>query len=185
VIDWLFEGRLSVYIALAGLAVFLLFLWQRRRKRGYLIGVAVSVALIGLYALLDVTIESDREQILRKVNEMAAAFNAGNLDAAFVHISDHFRSPRGQSKQALREMAQHYRDQQIVERIIVWDIVCLESPSRMNGTTRVFFSVKAIGFREFLADCDAIFDFDGQHGWRMRAVRLFKPQTNEEWPTQF
>lgn len=184
-IDWLFEGRLSVYIALAGLSGFLLFLWGKRRKRGYLIGFVIAAASIGLYAVLDAAIESDREQIVRKVKEMAAAFNAHDLDAAFVHISDHFRSPGGRGKEQLREMAQNYQKQGFVERIIVWDIVCVGSPSRLNRTARVLFSVKAIGVREFLADCDAIFEFDPPHGWRMREVRLFKPQTSEEWPVQF
>jgi hypothetical protein len=179
--DWLFEGRPSVYIALVGVAVILLILWWQRRKRWCLIAVAIVAALAGLYALLDVNVETDREQIVRKINAMIAAVNAHNLDAAFTHISDQFRSERGKSKADLRAMAEMYLNQRIVETVKAWDITMPERPSREHPPARVFFSVKASGVQEFLADCDATFDFDAQHGWRLRSFRLLKPQTNEEW----
>jgi hypothetical protein len=181
VFDWLFEGRPSVYIALAGVAVLLLILWWQRRKRGLLLAAAFVAVLIGLYALLDVTVETDREQIVRKINAMIAAVNAHNLDAAFTHVSDQFRSPRGKSKAELRGMAETYMNQRYVESVKVWDITLPERPSREHPPARVFFSVKTFGVREFLADCDATFDFDAQQGWRLSGFRLLKPQTNEEW----
>jgi len=46
------------------------------------------------------------------------------------------------------------------------------------------FSAKAEGVRDLLADCDAVFDFTGDDGWRLQSIRLLKPQTSEEWPQQ-
>jgi len=185
VFDWLFEGHTSVYVVLAALMGFLLVAWWQTRKRWVLMGVPLVAALAGVYALLDVMVETDREQIVRKVNALVAALNAHNLDAAFVHVSDEFRSPAGKSKKEVRDAARMYFDQKIVERVKVWDIVCEGTPSRERPPARVFFSIKVEGFRDLFADCDATCDFHPEHGWRLFRVRLFIPQTTEEWPHQF
>jgi hypothetical protein len=184
VFDWLFEGLPSVYVALGGVAVLLLVIWWQQRKRWCLIGVAVAAALIGLYALLDYAVETDREQIVRKIKEMAAGVNAHKLDATFVHISDQFRSRGGKTKQELRREAQGYLDRKTVESVDVWDILLEERPSREKGEVPVRFSAKVHGGQEFFTDCEAIFDFHPEHGWRLKSFRLVKPQTNEEWPWQ-
>ena len=181
--DWLFEGP-TVYVALAALAAFLLVLWWQKRKRWCLIGVAVVVGLLGLYAILDRAVETDRKQIVRKVNEMAAAVNAHNLDAAFVNISDQFRSHDGKSKKQLRAAGQMYLDQKIVERVDVWDIAIEGKPSREKGEVHVRFSVKVHGSQEFFTDCEALFTFEPEHGWQLKGFRLVKPQTTEDWPWQ-
>jgi hypothetical protein len=181
--DWLFEGRTSVYAILAALVVFLLLAWWQMRKRWLLAGVVFTAALIGLYALLDRTVETDREQIVRRLNEMVAAVNAHNLDAAFVHISDQFRSAGGKSKNELRAAAQAHLGRD-VESVQVWDILIDGRPSREQGEVHVFFSAKTHNGQEFLTDCDAIFEFNAAHGWQMRTFRLLKPQTTEEWGRQ-
>ena len=183
--DWLFEGRTSVYAVLAALAVFLLVAWWQMRKRWLLAGVVLTAALVGLYALLDKAVETDREQIVRKLREMAAAVNAHNLNAAFVHISDRFRSQGGKSKRELREAAQSLLELGDVESVQFWDIAIEGRPSRELGEVHVFFSAKAHNTRGgFLTDCDAVFEFNPQQGWQLRSFRLLKPQTNEEWNFQ-
>ncbi|HZV04462.1 MAG TPA: hypothetical protein VE999_05170 [Gemmataceae bacterium] len=183
--DWLFEGRTGVYAVLAALVVFLLVIWWQTRKRWLLLGVAVAVALIGLYALLDKVVETDREQIVRKVNEMAAAVNSRNLDALFENISENFRSPLGKDKQQFRDFVGHYVNGGIVQNVRVWDIEFDDSPSRENPPARVFFRARAEeNGRGLFADCETMWGFDSQHGWRLRSIRLFKPQTTEEWPIQ-
>jgi hypothetical protein len=184
--DWLFEGRTSVYAVLAALAVFLLVIWWQTRKRWLLLGVAVAAGLIGLYALLDKAVETDREQIVRKVNEMAAAVNARNLDALFENISENFRTPLGKDKQQFRGFVEHYVNGGIVQNARVWDIEFEDRPSPEHPPARVFFRAKAEeSGRALFADCETTFGFDSQHGWRLRSIRLFKPQTTEEWPIQF
>jgi hypothetical protein len=182
--DWLFEGRPSVYAVLAALTVFLLLVWWQMRKRWLLAGVACAAVLVGLYAFLDWAVETDREQIVRKLKEMAAAINAHNLDAAFVHISDHFRSPGGKTKRELRNVAQAHFDRRDVERVDVWDIFIEGRPSREQGEVHVFFSAKTHNSHEFLTGCDAVFEFRSEQGWQLRSFRLLKPQTNEEWGWQ-
>ncbi len=182
--DWLFEGRTSVYAILAALFVFLLLAWWQMRKRWLWAGILLTAALVGLYALLDQVVETDREQIIRKLYEMVAAVNDHNLNAAFVHISDQFRSAGGKTKGDLQATAQTYLDRRTVDRVQVWDIVIDGRPSREQGEVHVFFSAKTHNGQEFLTDCDAIFEFHAQHGWQLRTFRLLKPQTTEEWGFQ-
>jgi hypothetical protein len=183
--DWLFEGRTSVYVVLAALAAFLLLVWWQTRRRWLLAGVVVVAVLIGLYALLDRAIETDREQIVRKVQEMAAAVNARDFKGLFKNISDNFRSPQGKDKQQFLNTVADYLQRGTVRNVRVWDIVCEETPSREHSPAHVTFRAKAeSGGRELLADCDATFDYDPEHGWRMRSLRLFKPQMTEEWEIQ-
>ncbi|MGH7172082.1 MAG: hypothetical protein ACRELG_17550, partial [Gemmataceae bacterium] len=153
--DWLFEGRTSVYVVLAALTVFLLLVWWQTRKRWCLVAVVVAVAMIGLYAQLNKTVETDREQIVRKVQEMAAAMNARDLDRLFENISDNFRSPEGRDKQQLRDTIANYLQTGMVRNVRVWDIVCEDTPSREHPPARVSFSAKADSGRELLADCEA------------------------------
>jgi hypothetical protein len=182
--DWLFEGRTSVYVVLAALAVFLLLVWWQTRKRWCLAAVVVTAGLVGLYALLDKMVETDFEQLVRKVNEMAAAMNAHDVDALFRNISDNFRSPQGKDKQQLRDALSNYLNMKMVENVRVWDIVVVDTPSRDHPPAQVFFRAKAESGRDLLADCEATFDFDAQQGWRLKGLRLLKPQTTEEWPIQ-
>jgi hypothetical protein len=182
--DWLFEGQTSDYAILAALAVFLLLAWWQTRKRWLLAGAVLTIALAGLYALLDKAVETDREQIVRKMKEMVAAVNAHNLNAAFVHISDRFRSQGGKSKSELRLAAQSFLARGVVESVQVWDIVIDGRPSREQGEVHVFFSAKTHNGQEFLTGVDAIFGFHPDHGWQLRSFRLLKPQTDEEWGFQ-
>jgi len=182
--DWLFEGRTSVYVVLVALAVFLLLVWWQTRKRWCLVGVLVVAGLAGLYVLLDKTVETDREQLVRKVQELAAAVNARDFRGLFKNISDNFRSPLGKDKQQFQDTVADYIQRGMVSNVRVWDIVCEDTPSREHPPARVFFRAKAESGRELMADCDATFDYDPQHGWRLRSLRLLKPQTTEEWQIQ-
>jgi hypothetical protein len=184
VFDWVFEGRPFVFVVCAALGVFLLLVWWQIRKFLFLLAVALVVAAIGLYALLDRVVETDREQLVRKVNELAAAVNARNVDALFENVSDNFRSARGEDKQRFRETVANYIQGGMVGNVRVWDIVCEGTPSRNHSPAHVVFSAKAESGRELLADCDTTFEYDAQHGWRLRSLRLLKPQTTEEWSIQ-
>jgi hypothetical protein len=184
VFDWLFEGRTAVYVVLAAAAAFLLVLWWRSRKRWCLTALGVVVALWCLYALLNYAVETDREQIIRKINEMAARVNAHDLDGAFEHISDDFRGPGGTTKEDLRKRANDHIKSGIVTSVDVWDVECPGAVSRERQPAEASFMVKVHGVQGvegFFARCESTFAFDPGHGWQMKGFRLFKPQTTEEW----
>jgi hypothetical protein len=177
VFDWLFEGHRhpAVYIALAAAAVLFVVLWYRTRKRRWLIGAAVAAALAGLYCLLDYAVETDREQIERKIHAMAAGFKApAHLDAAFDNVSDHFHSSYVTDKKELRDLAQQHVQTSGITDVQILEIHCGEI-SREKNTAAVEFRAKVIGnfgggLEAVPVHCDATFDYDPALGWRMRGL---------------
>jgi hypothetical protein len=175
--DWLFEGHLSVYLLLAAAAVLFVVLWVRTRKRRWLVAAAIAVALASLYCLLDFAVETDREQVGRKLRAMADGFKApAKFDAVFNNVSDHFRSPEADmaDKAALRSKAQSYVQQYGITEVRISDLHWGEI-SREKNRAVADFRAKVIGnfgssLEAVTVHCDAIFDYDAGHGWRMRAL---------------
>jgi hypothetical protein len=182
VFDWLFEGRLSVYVFLGALAVLLLIAWWQNRWAWCLAGVGILLVLIGLYWLLDRLVETDREEITRKVEELAAAVRQKRLNAAFEHVSDQFRSPSGMTKQQFRDGAEREIHRYEITEIVVWDFEYPERPSREKGTARASFRFKVKGsFGDFIEHrCEPVFVYEPPRGWRLKSFKIFRPMPNEE-----
>src|SRR4051794_23048807 len=87
---WLVEGNPIVYFVLAIGLIFSAAAWWRTRKRPFAIAAGVFAVLILGFWLLDRAVESDGEQMVRKVAEVADAVTRHDLDAAFKHVSDRF-----------------------------------------------------------------------------------------------
>ena len=173
--DWLFEGRLSVYILflLAG-AVLLVLWWQQRSRRlEKFLGVVAGLAL--LYFLLDVLVTTDRERITTKVYVMAEAFNQRELDRVFANISDDFHSKTyGLNKKTLRaetvKALDRYNAHARVKSVKVTDI------DREQGTAKVSFTA-IVDFGSAYSPpvtCEADFVREGEDQWRMKDIRFYK-----------
>jgi hypothetical protein len=91
VFDWLFEGRLTVYLFLAAVALAFAGLYWRTHKRYWLFPAGAFVLLAAPYFLLDRLVETRSEQITRKLGAMAAAVQRRDADAIFRHIAADFR----------------------------------------------------------------------------------------------
>ena len=91
-LDYFCEGRSSVYVVLALAGLGLLVLWWQTRKRGFLLALAAVALLAGLHFLLDRFVETDHEQVTRKLQEMAAGVKNRNVDAILTHVSDRFHA---------------------------------------------------------------------------------------------
>src|SRR5690348_14070031 len=98
--EWLVEGRLPVYLLLLTAAIVLLAAWWQTRHRLWLRALVVVAGLVGLYALLDVLIETPYEQMVRKVNEMAAVAQTRDAASLRANLADNF-DHHGLSKAAL------------------------------------------------------------------------------------
>ena len=174
--DWLFEGHLSVYVLLAAATVLLIVVGARTRNRRWFASAAGVVALAGLYCLLDFAVETDREQIQRKVKAMAAGLKApANLDAVLENVSDSFHCPFADSKTALREKAREQIKTWNITEVRISDLRCGEI-SRERKTAVAEFRAKVIGeFGTLEAApvfCKATFDYQPPHGWRMRELEV-------------
>ncbi len=175
-LDWLFEGHLSVYFLLTATAVVFAVLGARKRERRWYAFAAGALALVALYCLLDFAVETDREQIQRKVRAMSAGLTApAHIDAVFENVSDQFHCPFADSKRALREKTQQELGEWKITDVRVSDLHCGEI-SRERKTAVAEFRAKVIGSFGSLdaapVFCKATFDYDPAHGWRMRELEV-------------
>src|SRR5437660_99578 len=131
--DWLFEGQLIVYVALAIVAAAPLFYWYTSdRRRRWLIAAGAGVALVGVYFLLDRLVETRREQITRK---LMVEFPTGvrNKDAGriFQHISDQF-SYRGMDRAAFRKGVESRLGGRWVDDLTIWEVKFLDDQGKVS-----------------------------------------------------
>jgi hypothetical protein len=194
VFDWLFEGRTAVYVYLAAVGIFLLLAWQQTRKRLWLIGLGAVAVLAGLYFLLDRAVETDREQVVRKLQEMAAAVRGRDTDAIFAHVSDRF-DRNGRNKAQFRQVVDGVLRGRLVDDVEVWDFtfpelfrgtVPVPGEAAPAETIRMSFRAKAkgAGVPEGPGNpCEARFVRDPDGQWRMLDFQVFNPViTNEPVP---
>jgi hypothetical protein len=194
VFDWLFEGRTSVYVSLAAIALVMLLAWQQTRKRFCLIGLAAAVGLAGLYFLLDRLVETGREQVVRKVQEMAAGVRARDVNAIFNHVSERF-SRGGADRTRFRDMVDGVLRARMVDEVEVWEFtfpedfratVSLPGQETPAETIRFSFRAKAKGgmATENVGNpCEARFVRDPDGQWRLLDFQVFNPVlTNQREP---
>jgi hypothetical protein len=182
--DWLFEGRLTVYLILGGLAFLSLLLYSRERKQLWAwVGVAF-LALVGLYFLLDRLVETGREQVARKLNEMAAAVKTRDTEALFRNISEKFHFGL-LDRASFRQAVERALRDRWVDEILVWDIEDKAEWSSSSNSARVTFQSKPVGAVNpermfFRVESDFVRDPDGQ--WRLAGFQVFNPAVNTNEP---
>src|SRR4051812_46335796 len=140
--SWLVEGEPVVYAVLGIVFVGFLLAWWRTRKRKLAVAAGMAGALFLGYYLLDRFVESDGEQMVRKVKEMANAISAHDLDAAFRNVSESFdRPPR--NKASFRKFCDDILRVGNVTEVRVWDSspVDVSRPQR-TGTVEFHFKVR-------------------------------------------
>jgi hypothetical protein len=180
VFDWLFEGRLSVYLVLAVAAAVLLALWWRDRKRRWLYGVAAVGALAGAYWVCDRLVETGREQIARKLPAMARAVGARKPADVLAHVSDQF-DWEGLDKKEFGQRLPGWLGR--VKGLEVRGIDFRDGRGPQKGKpAEVVFYAKAAGDLnpsgvEVRCEAEFVCDPDGQ--WRLKGLKVFFPLTAE------
>jgi hypothetical protein len=188
VLDWLLDDRISVGILLGVVAGVLAAFWWRTRKRSLAWAAAAAALLLltflGFSLLWDR--ETDRQQVARKVEELAAACQARDGRQLARNISPEFRSPRGQPRDEFCRMAEEYLQRLGIREVAVWGIK-VEELSRANRAARVHFSGKARGKEEYpAASCEAEFRLDPDNEWRLKGFKIFFPSnTTQEFALPF
>lgn len=177
--DWLFEGHLTVYLALAVAAAVLLVLWWGDRKERWLWLLLVPAGLALLYLLLDVAIETRHESIRRKLHEMAAAVKTRDTAAIIRHLSPAFRWGAANREQ-FRKLADDFFRDPVVDEMTIWEV----RPDAADPN-RVMLKAKprggrATGAEYFLVRTTWTKDADGQ--WRMTGFTVHLPYSDSDAP---
>jgi hypothetical protein len=182
---WLVEGDLTLYAILAAVGLVCVAVWWRTRRRTYAIGaVAVAVAILA-FLLLDHFVESEREQMIRKVQEIAHAISHRRLDRAFEHVSEQF-DRRGKNKQGFREFAEAHLRRGFVTDVQVWDFTVTEvSAETRLGVVECFFKVRGNfpgGESPPGAFTRIVFTLDPDKQWRVRSFDWFSSISDSKSP---
>lgn len=160
---------------------------KQSSSRRYLIAAAVValVAMLGLF-ICDRLFESDKEQIVRKLNEMSDGVRTRNLDLTFSHLSDKFRV-QSTDKPTLRTLGDRAIQSGQVTEIRIWAIE-FESFDPEGGKAVVNFRFKVIGEmmrgeNQFIGEGTFVREPDGQ--WRAIKWRAFPfSGKKDEYPLQ-
>jgi hypothetical protein len=182
---WLIEGSPTVYLLLALVGLISLAAWWRTRKRTYLaVASAAGVLILGYFAL-DRVVESDAEQIGRRLQEMADGVTARDYDHVFRHMSDSF-FVLNVDKGAFRRYADEYSRRLQVTSLTIWDVV-RSGISRERRRAEVGFRFKiqtnlTQGYEFFFARTVFVLDPDGQ--WRLQSFEVFNPYSDSKQPLQ-
>ena len=166
--DWLFEGRPTVYLVLGLVAAALVAVWYAYdRRRRWLYAVAGVLALVGLYALLDRLVETRREQITRKLQEMAEAVKKKDAGRIFEHISDRFELG-GLNKTTFRQGVEARMKEGWIDELVIWDLTFLDDQGKVSFMAkpkgRVGENVGALVRGRFVLET-------GQ--WRLQSFEVF------------
>jgi hypothetical protein len=95
------EDPTYVYVALGAVALVCGVVWYERRRPGLLLGVLAAAALAGGVFLAERLIVTDREQILRALDEIADAVEREDIDAVGTYLDDNFGGWRASKSIAL------------------------------------------------------------------------------------
>ncbi len=185
--DWLFEGRTSVYVLFAAAAAALLYTGLQARKRSLLVACGIVAALIGVYFLLDRMVETGREQVRRKVQDLAAGVSARDADRVLAHVSERFSS-QGRNKAAMRNYVEARLRERRIDELTVRDVTFPDTGApAAEAELRVTFRARPQSARhgplpEFHVEATFGRDPDGE--WRMTAFQFFNPVVDSRTPLQ-
>jgi hypothetical protein len=180
---WLTAGNPTLYFLLGSAAVIGAVQWWRTRQRKYAVATGIALVLLAGVFALDRVVESDGEQMIRKVQEITAAINARDLDRAFTHVSEHFeRRPR--NKSAFYSYARDRLQSRYVTEVQVWDFaVTAASRQERRGEVECFFKVRG-SFGETPPGCfvRVTFMLDADGEWRVQDFDWYQSVTESRRP---
>lgn len=185
---WLVEGDATLLFVLASVGLICVALWWRTRQRKYAVVAAAAAVAILTLSLLDHLIESDREQMIRKVQEISDGVRARDFDRVFRHVSDDFRRG-GFDKAQFRKYAEDVSRHRNVTEFQAWGFVPGDvSRQKHRGELEFFFKIRgnwSAGNEYFLARTAWHLDSDGE--WRLQTFEVFNPYSDTKsrldgWP---
>ena len=182
-VEWLDDARPYIFFVLGCVCAGFCYAWWRTRRPRYAIAAGVAaIAIVGFF-FLGRFFESDGQQMVRKVQEVAAAVTNQDLVAAFANVSEDFRG-HGMTKDEFKTNCQQRIAHGQVTKVLVWDLAA-EDVSRANKTGVVEFRFKVIGNwgespPNWFARAMFVLDPDGQ--WRIKNFEIYDSLNQSKTP---
>jgi hypothetical protein len=134
------------------------------------IALGLVVVLAAVVAVLDLLVETDREQIVHSLQGVQTAVRDRNTNQIFTHISEDF-NVKGLNKADFRSKVQSHIPQ--VEEFKVWDLETQEV-SREKGRGIATFLVRGtVPHGTVIYRCQATYVRNADGRWRLQTFQLF------------
>ncbi|MEZ6139226.1 MAG: hypothetical protein R3B84_01525 [Zavarzinella sp.] len=171
--DFIIDPAPMVYIILVAFTVILAALAFRRQTRRDLIFFGFAAGILLTWFLLDRAYESGREQVNRKISEMAEASQSNDYKKVFDNISPTFKY-KALNKDGLFQLSQRGK-QFLTDGVELWGMN-RQSFKQINPTTiEMGFNAQGKGMPQSLRYCVGVFQKEADNEWRMTSFRLYNP----------
>jgi hypothetical protein len=177
--DWLFEGRVTLYAALLLSGLVLLALWYRDRKTLWLTLLTVPAALALLYFLLDKWVETPREQITRKLNTMADAVAQRDPATIGTQLAATFRLGTNDRK-AFLAFTEKVLAERWVDSLTLWEIQTDPKEAKAEAVFKAKLRGQRVGGEEFFL-VKTQWTREGDQ-WRLAGFTVHHPFVNVDQP---
>ena len=169
--DFLADPSFTLYVVLGAMVVVLGAIALRRQKRADLITFGVGAAVLLAVFLIDRAVESPREHVVRKLQEMEASSQAKKYDDVFKHVSDQFQY-RSLDKAGLRSRAT-MAEVHFPEGVRIWNLTRNNHKVTADGAIEQEFDVQPVNNPQFRYQCVGVFKKEADGEWRLVTFRLY------------
>lgn len=177
------DPSLTTYAIIAIMVAVLAGLYYRSRKKKDLFPLIGGTGVLLALFLIDILVESPREETKRKMKEMSAASETKNWDEVFTNISETFNY-KGSSgaltdKKGLREKVRSI-ESMIEKGFTVWGFTRDDFRQINDTTVEIGFGAKVNGRDETQSYVKAVFTKDPDGQWRLSDFALYEPINTKE-----
>lgn len=183
--DFITDPSTTVYTILIVAAVGGVVYWYRTQTKGPTRFMAVAVGLLAILFILDIAVESPRQQAVRRVKAMVAILNDQDPARLGEHVADDFQY-RSVNKDQIVSSRLWRQAMETELRFAVWDFdrSAVQRPAKdrisigfqakvATGGYNAFFFVRA----EFVAEADG--------AWRLVGFKLFSDPLKKDQGQEF
>jgi hypothetical protein len=183
-LSWLVDHATLLYVILISVGLLALAGWWQIRKRPFAIGFVVSAVLLGFVFASTLFVDTDRKQIERNLRALAAGMRETPPAKMFALFSKNIRGTflvRGNQatwnfKEICTQVTRGQAAFQIAD-IAISDIQIKE----INGReATVLFDAMPVGATIKYFPCEAKFVKEDDGVWRMRALKIFDPDNQDQ-----
>jgi len=178
-VNSLFEGPTTLYLLLLVAVVVLVALWIRDRQVRWLALLSIPAALALLLFLLDRAVETPREQIARKLREMALAVERRDVATIHGHLASTFQLA-GRDRATFKRYVELAFREGWVTSIVVWEI----RPQLQENRAEATLNVKVRGSRVRGAEFFRVKTQWTREGepWRLEGFTVHHPYVDTDRP---
>jgi len=181
---WLSDPTTFFYIVALILALVGVGMWYKSRDKGSAYRAGVLVGALVLVGVIDLLVESPREESVRKIEELTAAVNEKNKDKFFENVSDSFEYKTWKKEQLKSELwgrVEKFNPKASSKT----DREDVQEPTKTNSDITIGFTSRVeAGGVDLPIYIRATFTKDPDGKWRLKGIVVFDDPVKKEKGTE-